>query len=365
MDKKFRPLAFYLPQFHPIPENDLWWGKGFTEWTNVTKSTPRFPGHYQPHLPSDYGFYDLRIHDVMEEQAVLAKKYGLDGFVFYHYWFNGKRLLETPVNNWIKNKSPDFPFCLCWANENWTRKWDGNDSEILIRQEYNKEDDEKHMRYLCESIFSDKRYIKVHGKPMFAVYRTESFPDMENTAKMWKDIAIQYGFSGLYLVRVESFLPGIDPKTINFDASIEFQPDWKNLPERFFPNILDKIFNINFRRSKNAFTKNHVFLYEKLVEKAISKPRPSYKLYPGITPMWDNSSRIKNDAGIFYNSTPLLFKNWLNFILHNFTPYSNDENFIFINAWNEWGEGAHLEPCQRWSRQYLEALYEALRSYNE
>ena len=352
---KIRSIAFYLPQYHPIPENDQWWGRGFTEWRNVTKAAPLFTGHYQPHLPADLGFYDLRLSEILEEQAEMAGEYGIHGFMFYHYWFNGRRILETPINNYLKNQKPDFPFCLCWANENWSRNWDGQTNDVLLKQEYGPDDDIHHMQYLCRNVFSDNRYIKINGKPIFAVYRTESFPDIKKTAEIWRNIAIKEGFPDLYLIRVESFIGGIDPVSIGFDASIEFQPDWNNLPRRLRPSFSDKFISF-FNNSIPALESNHVFLYKDLIKAALSKPAPTYKRFPGITPMWDNTSRRKNNSYIFHDSHPELFSQWLEEIINRFKPFSQEENFIFINAWNEWAEGCHLEPCLKWANGYLKAV---------
>lgn len=349
-----RPIAFYLPQFHPIPENDAWWGKGFTEWRNVVKAEQKFEDHYQPHLPADLGFYDLRLLEIMEEQAAMAKEHGLYGFIYYHYWFNGKQVLEYPVNNMIASKKPDFPFMLCWANENWSRNWDGGFDKLLLNQEYSAEDDRLHMEYLCKNIFSDHRYIKIDNKPVFAVYRTELFPDPAATAVIWNEVCRQFGFDGIYLLKVESFFDRQAPSEIGFDAAVEFQPEWANMPEPNLPGFTEKVLNKLSIRKTPKYS-NKIFEYSDLVEKAIYKKPAAYKRYPGLTPMWDNTARRKTGAHIFNNSTPELYGRWLSHIVQNFKPFSADENFIFINAWNEWAEGNHLEPCQKWGRQYLEA----------
>src|SRR4029077_7166935 len=204
---KVKLIAFYLPQYHPIPENDDWWGKGFTEWTNVTKARPWFRGHYQPHLPADLGFYDLRLPETREAQANLARQYGIHGFCYYHYWFNGRRLLERPFNEVLASGSPDFPFCLCWANENWTRAWDGLEREVLIQQHYDSNDDLAHIRWLANA-FRDPRYIRVHGKPLFLVYRVASLPDPMQTVSIWREEARRLGIGELFLCAVESRVGG-------------------------------------------------------------------------------------------------------------------------------------------------------------
>jgi lipopolysaccharide biosynthesis protein len=264
-------------------------------------------------------------------------------------------MLDTPINNYIKNQNPKFPFCLCWANENWSRNWDGQVNDVLLKQEYGPDDDIHHMQYLCRNIFSDDGYIKINGRPVFAIYRTESFPDIKKTAEIWRTTAIKEGFPDLYLMRVESFVGGVDPSSIGFDAAIEFQPDWNNLPLRLIPSFKGKVMSF-LKNSVPAFKKNHVYQYSDLIKTALSKPSPDYKRFPGITPMWDNTSRRKNDAYIFHDSKPELFSRWLKEIIIRFRPFSQDENFIFINAWNEWAEGCHLEPCLKWNKQYLQVI---------
>jgi hypothetical protein len=191
-----RLIAFYLPQFHPIPENDDWWGKGFTEWRNVVQAKPLFPGHYQPHLPADLGFYDLRVPETRQAQADLAREYGIHGFCYYHYWFKGRRLLERPFNEVLTSGQPDFPFCLCWANESWTRAWDGQSGVILMKQEYSEEDDYQHIRWLS-NVFRDKRYIRYEGKPLFLVYRVRDLPNPLQTTEIWRNEARRAGIGEL------------------------------------------------------------------------------------------------------------------------------------------------------------------------
>jgi hypothetical protein len=365
--KKIRPIAIYLPQFHPIKENDEWWGKGFTEWTNVVKGRPRFKGHYQPHLPADLGFYDLRLAEVRRQQAELAKQYGVYGFCYYHYWFNGRRILERPFQEVFESKQPDFPFMLCWANENWTRIWDGGENSVLLKQDYSSEDDINHINSLIP-YFKDPRYIKIDGRPVFAIYKDSLFPDVKKTIQTFKSECLKNGID-LYLCKFErdrGTIPG-DPKNLGFDAAIEFQPLSKSRGE--YANILRKKYNSNYfslDRYVNAFKKkilrrksrkDKVFDFQEFVEYDIKRPVPPYKIYPGVSPSWDNSSRrAGRQAIIFKNSTPACFQKWVESKVSKFKPYSKDENLLFINAWNEWAEGNHLEPCQKFGHQYLEAL---------
>ena len=336
-------IAFYLPQYHPIPENDIWWGKGFTEWRIVTKARPLFPGHYQPRLPAELGFYDLRLREIRQAQAELAREHGIFGFCYYHYWFHGKGLLHRPFAEVLNTGEPDFPFCICWANENWTRTWDGQDKRILIRQTYSVEDDKKHIRWLCKA-FEDKRYIRIDKKPLFLVYRVSQIPDPIATTNIWREEAQKVGIGEIYLATVESLKEDrIDPTRVGFDAAVEFQPDWLNLgaPRRRLAG------------------KNTIYDYATIIARMLGKSRKAYKLFKCVTPGWDNSSRRQKNAYILHNSSPELYLKWLQGVLDSL-PQSGHERIVFINAWNEWGEGAHLEPCQKWGRAYLEATKTAL-----
>lgn len=354
---KLRPIAFVLPQFHPIPENDEWWGKGFTEWTNVKKAKPLFKGHYQPHLPKDLGFYDLRLPEARKAQADLAKDYGIHGFCYYHYWFNGKRLLNQPIDGMLQQKDLDMPFMLCWANENWTRTWDGLENDILIKQDYSLEDDKTHMRWLCKNIFSDPRYIRVDNKPVFIVYRQSLFPDISKTAQIWRDIAIsEFGYKGLYLCTTESFNNLIPPEHVNFDAKIEFSAQ-SILAYRIKKTKLDILLE-KFKIKKKSYI--DVRDFKKGAKASMLRKLPDYKIYRSITPSWDNTPRKGINGIITINSSPNLYFKWLQYIVNTFKPYSKEENFIFINAMNEWGEGNHLEPCLKYGDSYLRATKKAL-----
>jgi lipopolysaccharide biosynthesis protein len=341
---KLRSIAIYLPQFHPIPENDAAWGEGFTEWTNVKKALPLFEGHYQPHVPHEtVGYYDLRDPEVLINQAKLAKEYGIYGFAFYHYWFNGKRLLNLPIDNMLKSGKPDFPFCFIWANENWTRRWDGLDNEIIAEQKYSIDDDKNHIRFLCEKVFPDPRYITVEGKPFLLIYRTELLPDIKETARIWRDEAKKFGFKDLYLARVENFVSEINPLNIGFDAAMEFSPDSRSVG--IFENSSDCL-KID---------------YNSTVFKILSKDRPEYPMFRCVFPGWDNSPRRKTGCVTYCNNSPEMFKHFV-YRAADHTKSFFDENhqFLFINAWNEWGEGCHLEPDKKNSNSYLKALQEGL-----
>jgi glycosyltransferase involved in cell wall biosynthesis len=356
-----RLISFYLPQYHPIPENDEWWGMGFTEWRNVAKAKPLFPGHYQPHLPADLGFYDLRSEETRIAQAEMAREYGIYGFCFYHYWFNEKRLLERPVEEILSSGKPDFPFCLCWANENWTRRWDGEDQHVLMKQKYSEEDDRKHIKYLIQ-FFRDERYIRVDDKPIFLVYRTENMPDPAKTAKIWREAAWHAGIGELYLVRVES-IGKLDPADINFDAALEFAPDWWNKGRQLktYPRQGNET-EEELAALDKFHSNNYIHSYDKLVEKMLAKPTPDYKWLRCVTPSWDNTARRNEGAHVFLDSNPEKYKHWLERVINSTRKrLVGDEKMVFINAWNEWAEGNHLEPDQKYGRDYLDATRCALQ----
>lgn len=358
MEQK-RIIAIHLPQFHPFKENDEWWGKGFTEWTNVAKARPRFRGHYQPHIPADLGFYDLRLEESRIAQANLAKEYGIYGFCYYHYWFNGHQLMERPLEEILSSGKPDFPFMICWANENWTRAWDGSEKQILIKQDYSEQDDRAHINFLCNHYFKDKRYIRINNKPVFCIYRSQLFPDLEKSIKVMRDEAKKCG-EELYICRFESFHSiGKEYLKSGFDAAVEFQP-WIEYSKKeiyLSPKLLLNALWIKFFRQPLFPTLRD---YEEYYKNEI-RTLVDYKRFPCVTPMWDNASRRKgNSFSALINSTPQKYKLWLLEVLRRFEPYSKEENFVFINAWNEWAEGNHLEPDIKWGREYLEKTKEAL-----
>jgi len=354
-----RLLAYYLPQFYPIPENDLWWGKGFTEWTNVTKARPLFRGHYQPHLPADLGFYDLRLPDTREAQAELAREYGIYGFIYFHYWLHGRRLLGRPFDEVLSSGRPDFPFCLSWANHNWTRVWDGEAHHVLLAQTYSEDDDRQHMRWLAGA-FADRRYIRVNGKPLFLVYRASLLPNPLRTTSIWREEASKLGVGELFLARLQSDARELgDPASIGFDAAVEHQPSFHIFGRPLHLGIIRRASKrLGFIYS--IYQKHLVYDYADVVERALAESPPPYKRFPSVTPSWDNSSRRQTGAVILKNSTPALYEKWLTAVIKRFVPASSEENFVFIDAWNEWAEGNHLEPCLRWGRSYLEATRNAV-----
>jgi lipopolysaccharide biosynthesis protein len=350
-----KPIAFYLPQFHPFKENNEWWGKGFTEWKNVTKAKPNYAGHYQPHLPTDLGFYDLRVSETMVEQAKLAKKYGIHGFSYYYYWFAGKTLMETPLTMMLNNKDIDIPFCLTWANENWTRRWDGQENDVLMAQKHSMEDS-KAFIWNLEKYFKDERYIKVNNKPLLIIYRASIIPEIEETAKMWRKEVKKMGFNGLHLVCAQTF--GIkSPEPYGFDAAVEFPPHTV-----VSGDIKEDV------HVKNPKYEGHIYDYNQVVQNAISNKETPYTLYRGVMLSWDNTARKQNNSHIFHNFSLEKYMQWLDHCCFNLAHNSNhneNEKFIFINAWNEWAEGTHLEPDQRYGHGYLTATAKVLNKYTK
>ena len=351
-------IAFYLPQFHPIPENDAWWGKGFTEWTNVARAVPMFSGHLQPRLPADLGFYDLRVPETRAAQAEIARANGVTAFCYYHYWFGGRRLLERPFNEVLTSGEPDFPFMLCWANENWTRRWDGRDQEILIGQSHSIEDDRRHIGSLAPAL-SDKRYVRWDGKPVFLVYRTELLPDPSRTADVWREEAARLGIGEILLGRVESLTWDVDPRSIGFDFAVEFAPRWDL---GFAPQLGNGIGRVLRRRGilRDGYARNRVFSYADLVEKMLDRRTPSYPLFRCACPSWDNSPRRRTGATLFHGATPAAFQHWVSELVVRRKTYLGRAAPLFINAWNEWAEGAQLEPCSIYGSEFLLALRAAL-----
>lgn len=347
-------IAFYLPQFHPFPENDAWWGKGFTEWTNVGKSQPNYNGHYQPHHPIHLGYYDLRVPEVMQEQARLAKEYGLYGFSYYFYWFDGKILMDTPLEMLLKNPLVETKFCLTWANENWTRRWDGQESDILIAQNHSDADSLSFIRHLIK-YFNDERYIRVDGKPVLIIYRASIIPNMASTARLWREEVKKHNIPDLYLVCAQSF--GIkSPDEFGFDASVEFPPHTVQSTD-----IRSQV------ELTNPDYQGHIFSYDQVVDNEIRKEEPDYKLFRTAMLSWDNTARKQHNSHIFHGFSLLRYKQWLSSICNSVyrnPKYSDDEKFVFINAWNEWAEGTHLEPDRKFGYGYLQTTYDVIANYD-
>ncbi len=351
--QQVRTIAFYLPQFHPIPENDLWWGEGFTEWTNVTKARPNYVGHDQPRIPADLGYYDLRVPEVMSKQAELARRYGIGGFCFYYYWFAGHRLLERPIEQMLASGEPDFPFCLCWANENWTRRWDGQEQDVLMAQQHSDEDDLAVIEDLAR-YFRSPSYIRINGRPLLLVYRVTLFPDFARTSSLWRKYCRENRIGEIYLAQVESFelaSAGIHPEDLGCDAAVEFPPQGMAEPRQ--PS--GEIINQNFAGA--------VADYRDLAVRYATRELPAYKRFMGVMPGWDNTARRQNNSYSFEHSSPGAFQAWLETsVKRTRQQYSGDEQIVFINAWNEWAEGAYLEPDKRFGHSFLQAHLNALEA---
>ncbi|WKJ88727.1 glycoside hydrolase family 99-like domain-containing protein [Methylomonas montana] len=357
MSKAARIIAFHLPQFHPTPENDEWWGKGFTEWTNVAKAKPLFAGHYQPHIPADLGFYDLRLPEARHAQSELAKEYGIEGFCYYHYWFgNGRRLLERPVNEILSSGEPDFPFCLCWANHSWNNIWQGVADRMLMEQTYPGMDDHKeHFEWLLNA-FKDRRYITVDDMPLFLIFNPGEIPDLPDVLSYWRQLAVEAGLKGLYLVGVNyRFRADWNPRSVGLDASTwqPLPPKDGHIPSNFFGEKIKRFFS----KTKSRVTVHH---YAAVINMLIRKSPPPFPDYPTVLPNWDNTPRSGENGLVFHESTPELFRSLLRRAFSLIKHYEPEKRIIFIKAWNEWAEGNYLEPDQKYGHGYLQVIKEEL-----
>lgn len=343
-----RAIALYLPQFHPIPENDEWWGKGFTEWTNVTRAKPLFPKHYQPHLPADLGFYDLRLPEDRLAQANLARQYGIEGFCYYHYWFAGKRLLERPFLEVLRSGEPDYPFCLCWANESWAGKWHGAQGQILMEQTYpGAEDDEAHFYTLLEA-FRDKRYIKVDGRPLLLIYKQFDLPDAQRTIRLWRDLARESGLKGLYLLGMQTGTWA--PADLGFDGATV-----GNLTRAHdYENRVARRLRRYYRTIRGYPTR--IYDYSKTVRRLSLPQAEVLNMHPTVIPNWDNTPRCGVTGSVLRDSTPELFGEHVRSCLAQIQDKPLEHRLIFIKSWNEWAEGNHLEPDMRFGTGYLDAF---------
>lgn len=350
-----KAIAFYLPQFHPIPENDEWWGKDFTEWINVVRAKPEFEGHDQPRLPGELGYYDLRSVAVQRRQVALAKEYGIGGFCFYFYWFGGKRILEQPVIQYLQNPDLDLPFCLCWANENWTRTWDGLEREVLIEQDYSPEDDTNFISYLS-SYLKDPRYLRVEGKPLVIVYRPNLLPDPRATVVRWRDWCRENGIGEIYLATTQSF-EAVDPGIYGFDAAIEFPPNNSAPPE---------ITGSVAPYCRDAF-EGHVYDWRIFPARSRNYVDPGYMIFRGVNCGWDNFARRPGRGTAFAHFTIEGYREWLTNAGRDTVSRIREPSaqLVFINAWNEWAEGAYLEPDRSHGYRKLEATRAALMDVNE
>lgn len=338
---KVRAIAFYLPQFHPIPENDHWWGKGFTEWTNVAKARPLFKGHYQPRIPADLGFYDLRVPEVREEQAAMASYAGIEGFAYWHYWFGGKRLLERPFQEVLSSGKPDFPFCLAWANETWSGVWHGNPEHVLMKQTYPGEEDFiKHFETVLPA-FLDKRYIRVNGRPLFYIYAPEQIPDTQAFMDCWQKLAKQNGLPGIYFVgrswqqdmttKLKKLgYDGVQTNRVG-DALRQINPFLT-----FWNRLSRKLLRDRFVMDRWRFDRLSPYLTTPEDE------QPG--IFPTILSGWDNSPRSGTKARVFTHFNPDVFETHIKRVMEVVKSKEKETNIVFLRSWNEWAEGNYVEP---------------------
>jgi len=322
----------------------------------VTKAKPNFEGHYQPHLPGELGFYDLRLAETREQQAELAREHGVFGFCYYTYWFGGRRLLNRPLDEVIGSGQPDFPFCVCWANENWTRTWDGNDRHVLIGQEHSAEDDTAFMHSLLPAL-RDERYIRIDGKPLVLVYKVNLLPAPSRTASLWRDLCLKSGIGDIYLACVHNNSNprlNVDPWSIGFDAAVEFPPLGKGVIAK--PP----------RRRLNKEFRGLCYDYVATMERCEAMACHPFTYFRGVMPSWDNTARRQDSGHIYLNSSPEAYQAWLSSVVRwTARMRVGDERLVFINAWNEWGEGNHLEPDTKYGRAFLEATAEVMKAYGK
>lgn len=369
-----KPIAIYFPQFHAIAENNSWWGEGFTDWESVKTGKPKFPSHDQPRVPLNGYYYDQSQIETLRWQIDLARKYGIYGFCHYHYWFDGRQLLETPSNLVLENRDLDFPFCLSWANETWSRRWDGRDNDILIEQTHPPSEDSwsRHFNYLIQ-FWEDERAIKVDGKPVFVIYRPYRIPKISKMLDFWRKRAEDHGLKGLYFIVQKQYEHPTRDCLSAFDAEFQFQPfeaiyssgfgghsihhaTWF----RFVRALPDKIQD-RLRALRAKHTKELTFFdYDKVWEQIIAVRQGILTTYPGAFADWDNTARYKERATIYRGASPERFEYWFTQLVQGMEERRLPEDFIFFNAWNEWAEGAYLEPDEKHGHAYLEAIRRVL-----
>lgn len=368
-EPKARVLAFYLPQFHPIPENDRWWGPGFTEWTNVAKAKPLFRGHWQPRLPADLGFYDLRVPESREHQAVLAREAGVEGFCYWHYWFGkGRRILERPFAEVLESGKPDFPFCLAWANQSWTGIWHGDPRSVLMKQEYPGRDDEAAHFELCLPAFRDRRYVRVDGKAVFVLFAPHDMDNPSTFIEHWRELARRAGLPGLYFVAISNrYKPGVDkyhnPLLDAFDAITQLSPQdfLESLPtsgvllrkrrfrERDFGRVYAKL-------TKGRFKLPARFEFSEVVKAALDDMPNTLRFLPCVMPGWDNTPRSGSRGVVYENASPELFGRYLDKAIDKVKDRPFQHRILFLKAWNEWAEGNYVEPDMKYGHAYLDVI---------
>lgn len=351
---KSRLIAFYLPQFHEIPENDKWWGRGFTEWVNVKRARKLFPGHYQPKIPADLGYYDLLSPIVQNAQAQLAREAGIDGFCYWHYWFNGKRLLEKPIQEIMASGKPDFPFCFCWANHSWEKKtWvKGSGNTLLIEQTYPGDEDYiAHFNAILPA-FRDDRYIKIDGKPFFGIFSPRTIPDAKHFTTLWNELARRNGFEGMHFSGIcfkkeqcDELMP------MGFNSAIYDAMFKKDSMVRFIAQVLHKLLPIPSLIDYNDYSKT-----------VLNATPVDSHILPCVIPNFDHTPRSGIRGALFYNSSPKKWKTLLEGLLQSLSVKQGASNIVIVKSWNEWGEGNYLEPDSRYGKGYILATREAVDS---
>lgn len=356
---KARVLAYYLPQYHPIPENDEWWGKGFTEWTNVGKAKPLFPGHYQPHVPADLGYYDLRVPETRKAQADMAREYGVEGFVYWHYWFgNGRRLLERPFNEVLASGEPDFPFALAWANETWSGSFHGlKEGNVLIEQTYPGDEDYiAHFNAVLPA-FKDKRYITCEGKPIFVIYIPEQVPDIKHFINLWQHLAKENGLKGIYFVAHVQFIHDEEKAKLYLEQRLNEGFSSINIVNKYIRSVTSMPIKYRIIR-KLLFKRMHLIPEIKpySIENMFVPMAENLNVIPTVVPNWDHTPRSEKKGLVLVGSTPKLFAQSIVRTLKQVEYKDIDHRFVFVKSWNEWAEGNYLEPDRRYGHSYLEAL---------
>lgn len=373
MTKRARLLAFYLPQFHPTPENDEWWGKGFTEWTNVTKAKPLFPGHYQPRLPADLGFYDLRLAEDRQAQAELARNAGIEGFCYWHYWFDGRRILERPFREVIESSEPDFPFCLAWANHSWSNHWHGAKTTLIEQTYPGPQDHERHFHAMLEA-FHDPRYIRVHDRPVFTIFRPQDIPEPEAMIEQWQDLAAKNGLDGIHFV-AHLFDDEIDYpwRDIGYGGAVVTN-ELKMMRKRLWQLVAERHRRHGFGDAATAAIRlaSHrvlqrllrwpggVHYYKDAMLFFKSEGALDLGFYPSLVPGWDNTARAGHKGVVLHGSTPELFKEHVTDIVDAVQNRPEEDRLVFVKSWNEWAEGNYLEPDREWGHAYLNAVREVV-----
>lgn len=377
--KPARLIAFYLPQFHPVRENSEWWGEGFTEWTNVARAKPLFPGHYQPRVPADLGFYDLRLPEARAAQATLAREAGVEGFCYWHYWFAGRRMLERPFNEVVASGEPDFPFCLAWANDSWQGHWYGTEKRMLIEQTYPGPSDHERHFYSLLPAFSDRRYLRVRGKPIFVIFRPKSLPDTEATIAQWQRLAAQNGLPGIHFVAhlfdLEHDFPwaalGYDGALMTNEMKVMRRRMWDVVGRRYqsesqrsdgpLPALVaagKTAARLLAHRSLQRLFRwpGHVYTYQDAMLFFGSAKAVAGGCYPSVVPNWDNSPRAGDKGVMLHGSTPALFGAHLREVLASVADRQPEDRIVFIKSWNEWAEGNYMEPDQKHGLGYLDEV---------